>query len=105
MKFPKLNFEKILEDLDVTWASIEIGLLFLTYIVGKSFLQLFTSLYGWIIIVFGVAVVVSPEFNKFFKNKISTLVDKFQGRQSEELEWCEERESDMDSNNKFDVKI
>jgi uncharacterized membrane protein YczE len=79
MKFPKLNLEKIMEELDVKWTAIELLLLFITYIVGKSFLQLFTSVYGLIVIAFGVAVVVSPEFNKFVQEKIMLLVNKFRG--------------------------
>lgn len=77
MNFPKINFDKIMEELDVKWTLIILGLLFLTYIVGKSFLQLFSSLYGWIIIVFAVAIIVSPEFNGFIKDKIMLLINKF----------------------------
>lgn len=75
--FPKINFERIIEELDVKWTAIFLVLLFFTYIVGKTFLVLFTSLYGWILVMLAIAIIVSPEFNAFLKEKILMVVDKF----------------------------
>lgn len=83
MKFPKMNLESILEQLDVKWTLIILAILFITYIVGRSFLQLFSSLYGWIIIGLAVAVVLSPEFNIYLKDKINLYTLKFRGMSPE----------------------
>lgn len=77
MKFPKINIESLLEELDVKWTIIILAFLFLTYIVGKTFLQLFTSLYGWIIVGLAIAILVSPELNLYMKDKINLYILKF----------------------------
>lgn len=82
MKFPKLNFEKLMQELNIQWILIELCSLLFIYIVGKSFLHLFTSLYGWILLAFSVAIVVSPEFNNFVKEKIMLMVNKFGNMES-----------------------
>jgi hypothetical protein len=80
MALPKFDFKKVMEEIDAKWTSLILGLLSLVYFVGKSFLQLFTSLYGWIIIAFAIAIIVSPEVNKFVKTKIMKVIDKFRKR-------------------------
>lgn len=77
MAFPNFNYKKIMQEIDAKWTSFILGLLSVIYLVGKSFLQLFTSLYGWIIIAVAIAIIVSPEINSFVKKKIMKIVDKF----------------------------
>lgn len=75
MAYP--NFKKIMEEVDAKWTSFILGLLSIVYFVGKSFLQFFSSVYGWIIIGIAIAIIVSPEINEYVKNKIMILVNKF----------------------------
>lgn len=77
MALPKLDFKKILDEIDAKWTSFMIGLLSLTYFVGKIFLQFISSIYVWIIIAVATALIFSPEFNAYVKNKIKKLMNKF----------------------------
>lgn len=74
--FSKFNLGQIIENLDIKWTLIILGVLFLTYIVGKSFLQLFSSLWEWIVIVFAIAIVLAPEFNVYVRDKIMLIILK-----------------------------
>lgn len=76
MNFSLINLESLLAEIDVQWTIITLILLFAIYIVGKTFLEIFSSLYGWIIIAFGIAIVFSPELNALLRGKITYWITK-----------------------------
>lgn len=71
-----------MEELDIKWTFIELGLIFLAYIIGSNFLQLLNALYGWIITFLAVAVVVSPEFTEYIRYHIYKVVTRYRRKQT-----------------------